>query len=99
MALGATMLTGAPTFALGAVANDVNNASFIDAGTFRQTDASGNGAGGLTFDAGFAGTAVLSSANTFTGTATISGGTVIAQNNAALGSNATGTTVNGGERR
>ena len=101
---GATTLTGAPTFSLGAnstltlaaVADAGNTATFTGAGTFRQTGAWGNGAGGLTFDAGFTGSAVLSAANTFTGAATISGGTVIAQSNTALGSTATGTTVSGG---
>ena len=39
---------------------------------------------------------VLSGANTFSGPATISNGTVVAQNNAALGSPSAGTTVAGG---
>jgi autotransporter-associated beta strand protein len=43
-----------------------------------------------------AGTLVLSAANTFSGTATIGAGTVVAQNNAAFGATSQGTTVNGG---
>lgn len=101
---GATTFTGAPMFVLGAnstltlgaVSNDVNDATFTGAGTFRQTGVWGFGAGGMTFDAGFTGTAVLSAANTFTGAVNINSGTVIAQANAALGSNLTGTTVASG---
>ena len=98
---GATTLTGTPTFSiganstltLGAVANNVNDATFTGAGTFRQTGVWGNGGGGLVFDAAFTGSAVLSSANTFTGAVTINNGTVIAQSNTALGSNVAGTTI------
>ncbi|MBN8456962.1 MAG: autotransporter-associated beta strand repeat-containing protein [Verrucomicrobia bacterium] len=100
---GATTLTGASTFSiganttlsLGAVTNGANTATITGAGTFVQTGVWGNGAGGITFDSGFSGTATLSQANTYTGVTTISGGKVIAGNNAALGSNAAGTTVSG----
>lgn len=104
VAFGTTTLSGAPTFSIGAnstltlgfVNATAFDATFTGAGTFRQSNNWSAGTGSLVFDSSFTGTAVLSSANTFTGAVTINSGTVIAQNNAALGSNATGTTVNPG---
>ena len=100
---GATSLTGAARFSvgadatlsLGAVSNGGNTATITGAGNFVQTGVWGNGAGGITFDSGFSGIATLSQVNTYTGVTTINGGRVIAGNNAALGTNAGGTTVSG----
>lgn len=104
VAFGTTTFSGAPTFSigvdstltLGLVNNGAFDATFTGAGNFRQASTWSNGAGGLVFDSGFTGTAVLNGTNTFTGAVTINSGTVVAQNSAALGSNLAGTTVTSG---
>ncbi len=83
IALNAAVTTGAAGSAL-----------ILDApGTMTQSAAIG-GAGGLTLQGG--GTFVLSQANTYTGATTVSSGIARVQNNAALGTNASGTTVASG---
>lgn len=104
VAFGATTFSGAPTFAIGAnatlsigaVTNDVNDATITGAGNFRQTGVWGSGSGGIVFAPSFTGIASLNSANTFSGAVTIHSGTVIVANSASLGSNASGTTVASG---
>ena len=81
---GNTTLTGASTFSIGtgstlslaAVSNSGNNATITGAGNFAQTGVWGSGAGGVTFDSSFSGTATLNQVNTYTGTTTINAGTV-----------------------
>ncbi|MBW7894308.1 MAG: autotransporter-associated beta strand repeat-containing protein, partial [Opitutaceae bacterium] len=71
----------------GSLTTGANNASTTFAGTI-------DGSGGLTKSG--TGTFTLSGANTYSGTTSINEGTVIATNNAALGSTAGGTSVASG---
>jgi autotransporter-associated beta strand protein len=103
VAFGTTTLSGAPTFSIGAnsslsigALNDGGNVATITGAGFFRSSNTWAGSGGITLDAAFTGTATLSGTNTSTGTVIINGGTLIAQNNAALGSNTIGTTVNSG---
>jgi autotransporter-associated beta strand protein len=98
---GATTLTGTPTFsigtgatlALGAVSNGANTATFTGAGSFVQSGVWGSGAGGLTFDGSFTGSATLSQANTFTGPTLISAGTLQIGNAGTTGSLSPSSTI------
>jgi autotransporter-associated beta strand protein len=104
VSFGATTFSGTPSFVveanstltLGTVNDGGNNATITGAGQFRALNAWGAGSGGITLDAAFTGTATLGGANTFTGEVTIDSGTLVAQSNAALGSNVGGTKVNAG---
>lgn len=86
---GATTLSGNPTFnisnptaggstllTLGAVNNGANTVTLKGNGKFAQTGVWGTGAGGLTLDATYTGTATLNQVNTYTGNTTINGGTL-----------------------
>lgn len=92
LAIGSTGSLGASA----AYAGTISNAgTFNYGGTAAQT-LSGIISGAGTIISSGTGSLRLSAANTYTGPTLINGGTVIAQNNAALGTAAAGTTVSSG---
>ena len=110
---GATTLTGNVTFnftkptggitllTLGAINDNGYTLTLTGTGNFAQTAAWGSGAGGgVTLDANYSGTTVLNQVNRYTGTTTISGGTLVATGTAgmvnALGSSIGAVVLNGG---
>lgn len=87
---------GTTTFSLGAVANGAYTMTFNGTGDVIQTGVWGNGAGGVTYS-GSTGTLTLSQANTYSGTTTLSSGTLNINSTTALGSGTftiTGGTIN-----
>ncbi len=72
---------GTTQLSLGAVSNATYLTTFKGAGNVIQTGVFGNGSGGITYSG--TGTLTLNQANTFTGTLTVSSGTVVGTSNAA----------------
>ncbi len=87
---------GTTLLSLGAMTSGANNLTFTGNGNVVQTGAWGGGAGSLTLDSNFTGIATLSQANTYGGGTAINNGTLIAQNNSALGQAGTSVTIAAG---
>ena len=71
---------------LGAITNSSYTPTFTGSGNFAQTGVWGSGSGGLTLGPSYSGTATLSQANTFTGSTSILGGTLVVAAAAPSGS-------------